>query len=80
MRLSTLPCLGAIFQPMHSIINTYYVANLGDIDMLAGYALGNMVYMLASTVGGITAQSCGTLIAQAHGAKDARMCAVFHNR
>ena len=32
MKLAALPSLGAIFQPMHSIINTYYVANLGDVD------------------------------------------------
>ena len=79
-KLAALPSLGAIFQPMHSIINTYYVANLGDVDVLAGYALGNMVYMMASPIGGITAQSAGTYISQAYGDGDYRMCAVYHNR
>ena len=66
---------------MHCIINIYFVTRLGDVTVIAGYTLGNMVFEMICVLGGITAQSSGTLISQAYGSADTkRMCAVYYNR
>ena len=77
---SWLPTLGVIFHPAYLIINAAVCGRLGDTQ-LAGFGLGSLTIGIAGiSIGSCCAYTVGTLIAQADGANDKRMCRVYLNR
>ena len=74
---SWLPTVGVLFHPAYLIINAAICGRLGD-KQLAGFGLGSLtIGIVGISIGTSFAYSVGTLIAQAAGAGDLRMCRVY---
>ena len=74
---SWLPTVGVLFHPAYLIINAAVCGRLGD-KQLAGFGLGSLtIGIVGISIGTSFAYSVGTLIAQAAGAGDLRMCRVY---
>jgi len=80
IKLGVWPILGQIFHPAYLIINARTFDRLGP-DYLAGFGLASLTLgALAISVGVCFSMTVGTLVSQAYGAKDLRLCRVYLNR
>ena len=70
-----------IFPPLTSTITNVVLGHETNADALAGYGLGSLtISILGLTISQIFTIGTGTFSAQAYGAKDFRLCAVYLNR
>jgi Na+-driven multidrug efflux pump len=71
------PIIGSLFHPIYTVVNAAVCGRLGD-HALAAFGLGSLTCgIMALSIGVCFSISCGTLIAQAHGANEPRMCRVY---
>ena len=79
-KLCIKPIMGTLFHPVYIMVNAAICGRLGRIE-LAGFGLGSLTLGICCiSIGIMFSISAGTLITQAFGAKDYRMCRVYLNR
>lgn len=72
--------VGMVFHPVYIIINVATCGRIGDTE-LAGFGLGSLTLgIMLISIGVCFSMAVSTLVAQANGAKDRRMCRVYLNR
>ena len=79
---NSLPIIvGSLFYPLFTLVNTALFGNMENSAYLVAYGLVYMLLGLGIESLGIGFNSCvETLVAQAYGAGDHRMCKVYLNR
>ena len=79
--LTVNPIIGSFFHPIYLIINASTLGHSNNPKQLAGFGLGSLTLgICVISIGSGFAMGAGTLISQAFGAKDLRMCAIYRNR
>ena len=81
LSLALNPIVGSFFHPVYSIVNAAVLGHAKDSTELAGLGLGSLT--LGICVISITSTfvaGSATLISQAFGAKDYRLCYIYRNR
>jgi Na+-driven multidrug efflux pump len=79
--LTVNPIIGSFFHPIYLIINASTLGHSKDPKQLAGFGLGSLTLgICVISIGSGFAMGAGTLISQAFGAKDLRLCAIYRNR
>jgi Na+-driven multidrug efflux pump len=72
--------VGMLFHPVYIVINVGTCGRIGDTE-LAGFGLGSLTLgIMLISIGVCFSMAVATLVAQANGAKDKRMCRVYLNR
>ena len=80
-KLGIMPIIGALFHPMYQLVNVAFIGQMNDKTMLAGLGLGSLTTGIMLLATGICFSFVtGVLVAQAHGAGDARFVKVLLNR
>lgn len=79
--LAIYPIIGMMFHPAYHIANSIVLGHSADTNLLAALGLGNLtVSILMLSVGVSFNGSLDTLISQAYGQNDVRLCGVYLNR
>jgi Na+-driven multidrug efflux pump len=80
VKFSVKPTLAFLFHPVYTVVNAAVCGRLGVLQ-LAGFGLGSLTLgIMAISVGTMFSISVATLVSQASGANDKRMCRVYLNR
>ena len=80
MKFAIFPIMAAIFHPLYMVVNNVALGRT-DETMLAAFGLGSLtIGIMVLSVGASFAMSIGTLVSQAHGAKDRRLCRLYLHR
>ncbi len=75
--LGVWPILGYLFHPTYLIVNAKTCDRLGP-SYLAGFGLGSLTLgILVISVGTCFSMTVGTLVAQAYGAKNYKLCRTY---
>ena len=77
LKLSWWPIIGQLCHPVYTIVNAAVCGRLGG-NALAGFGLGSLTLgICALSIGVCFAMAVQTLMGQAYGAGDFRMCRVY---
>ena len=79
--LAIFPIIGMIFHPAYHIFNSIILGSNPDSRLLGALGLGGLTQSIfLISIGNSFNGSLDTLVAQAHGAKDKKLCWIYMNR
>jgi Na+-driven multidrug efflux pump len=80
-KFAIFPIIGMIFHPSYHICNSIILGHSEDSKLLAALGLGGLtISIFLLSIGVSFCGSLDTLISQAYGSKDYRLCGVYLNR
>jgi len=75
------PVIGSFFHPVYSIVNAAVLGHSGNTHELAGLGLGSLtIGLCVISVTSTFVTGSATVISQAYGAGDLKLCTVYRNR
>lgn len=81
-KTSFLPTIATIFHPMYQIVNSIYLGQMKNSTLnLAAFGLGSMlINLFMQSIAISFSMQVGTLIGQAYGQKQPKLCAIYFKR